>query len=225
MRIGRREAKRRLTGLTLPTVLGTGGGGATWTVEPGDKSLARSVLQYLEDRRVLHDPERAELTVPCMRSVQEIRVRLASFISDSQSSELRDPLRAMQAACRQFLTDAPGMETALWHSEMHSQWLFNQVLGEFRARVGTSITIIVETFDIDVDEQLARIMPPSVEDTDDLERERRFYHIPVESREQGEYTAALFAQSGLTAQVVPNTNRISTSKGQAIKEWVLKVEW
>jgi signal transduction histidine kinase len=149
MRIGRREAKRRLTGLTLPTVLGTGGGGASWTIEAGDKSHARSVLQYLEDRRVLYDPIEVELPLHCWKSVQEMRGRLASFIADSQSSELRNPLRAIQAACRQFLTDAPPIEGALQHNDLIRQWTFNQAVGEFR--------------DVDVDEELAKIMPPQVD--------------------------------------------------------------
>ena len=91
VRIGRRETKRRLTGLTLPTVLGTGGGGVTWNIEVSDQSLARSVLQYLEDRRVLYDPIEAELPLYCRKSVQEIRTHLASFIANSQSPELRNP--------------------------------------------------------------------------------------------------------------------------------------
>jgi len=164
MRIGRRETKRRLTGLTFPTVLGTGGGGATWDIEVGDQRLARSVLQYLEDRRVLYDPIEAEIPSWCRESVQEIRGRLASFIADSHSPELRNPLRAIQAACRQFLTDAPELEHALQLNEMMYQWVFNQALGEFRARVGTCIAVIIETFDIDVDEHLAKIMPPQVDE-------------------------------------------------------------
>jgi len=70
-------------------------------------------MQFLEDRRVLYDPVEVELPDYCIKSVQEMRVRLASFIADSQSSELRNPLRAIQAACRQFLTDVPATEGPL----------------------------------------------------------------------------------------------------------------
>jgi len=174
MRIGRRETKRRLTGLTFPTVLGTGGGGATWNIEVGDQSLARSVLQYLEDRRVLYDPIEAEVPRYCRESVQEIRVRLASFIADSHSPELRNPLRAIQAACRQFLTDAPALDRPpsrnyMPRNYMEDQWVFNQALGEFRARAGTCIAVIIESFDVDVDEHLAQIMPPQVDEEHQLE--------------------------------------------------------
>lgn len=166
MRIGRRETKRRLTGLAFPTVLGTGGGGVTWTVEAGDKRLAESVLQYLEDRRVLYDAEEAEAPSACRRSVQDMRERLASFINESQSTDLRNPLRAMQAACRQFLTDIRAIRESygLQHDPVVDQWKFNQALGAFRARVGTCIAVVIESFDIDVDEHVARIMPPQVDE-------------------------------------------------------------
>jgi hypothetical protein len=167
MRIGRRETKHRLTGLTFPTVLGTGGGGATWTVGAGDKALASSALQYLENRRVLYDPFEVEIPHACITSAEEIRARLASFIADSELPELRNPLRAIQAACRQFLTDVQAIENRGVHfidvqRGGTGSWLFNQALGEFRARVGTCVAVIIETFDIDADEHLVKIMPPVV---------------------------------------------------------------
>ena len=169
MRIGQREAKRRLIGLTLPTVFGIGGGGASWTVEQGDKARARSVLQYLEDRRVLYDPYEVEIPDACIMSVREIREYLRTAIDQSEPSFLRDPVRAIQAACRQFLTDAENISGG-HGNRIHvigggsDSWLFNQALGCWRARVGTSIAVIVGTFDINVDEHLARIMPPAVAD-------------------------------------------------------------
>ncbi len=42
--------------------------------------------------------------------------------------------------------------------------MFNQALGAFRARVGTSVAVIVAAFDLDVDEHLARILPPPTDD-------------------------------------------------------------
>lgn len=170
MRIGRREVKRRLIGLTLPTVFGIGGAGASWTVEQEDKARASSVLQYLEDRRVLYNPYDVEIPDACIMCVREIREYLRTVIDQSgDSSLLRDPVRAMQAACRQFLTDAEDISGG-HGNRIHvigggsDSWLFNQALGSLRARVGTSIAVIVGTFDINVDEHLARIMPPAVAD-------------------------------------------------------------
>lgn len=167
MRIGKRGTRHRLTGFTLPTVLGTGGGGATWTPEPGDTEMAGSILRYLEDRRVLYVPYFAEVPDHCKASVQEIREHLRSFIEQCQTPELRDPLRAIQAACRQFITEVHSIETPLIQESVLDQWKFNQALGSLRARIGVSVAVIIDTFNVDVDEQLAPLLPPPVDTVPD----------------------------------------------------------
>jgi len=172
MRFGKREVSHRLTSITLPTVLGTGGGGATWTTDEGERSRARSVLQLLEDRRVLYNPFEAEVPAHCITSVQELRSKLQDYIRQCQSAELRDPLRAIQAACRQFLTEAEAVGSGRGHlidiqGGGTSSWLFNQALGTLRAHVGVSVAVIVTAFDIDIDEHLTKILPPSVDDQAD----------------------------------------------------------
>ena len=171
MRIGRREMRRRLTGLTLPSILGTGGGGATWTVEAGDKSRADSILRYLEDRRVLYAPYEVEIPHRCVASVREIRAHLRSVIEQCQSRELRDPLRAIQASCRQFLTYAEAIGDRNGRIDVvgggSDSWLFNQILGSLRARVGVSVAVVIETFDVDVDQHLAKLLPPPVDNDND----------------------------------------------------------
>jgi hypothetical protein len=163
MRIGRRGTRHRLTGFTLPTVLGTGGGGATWTPEPGDTELADSILRYLEDRRVLYVPYWAERPHECIASVREIREHLRSVAERCHTPELRDPLRAIQAACRQFLTDVSSIDDPLVQAAVLDQWRFNQALGSLRARIGVSVAIIIDTFDVDVDEHLSPLLPPPID--------------------------------------------------------------
>jgi hypothetical protein len=46
------------------------------------------------------------------------------------------------------------------HRGGSSSWIFSQALGELRGRVGVSVAIIIDRFDIDVDEHLAKILPP-----------------------------------------------------------------
>jgi len=169
MRFGKHETSRRLTGLTLPTVLGTGGGGATWEHDDSDTERARQALQRFEDRRVLYNPFEVELPAQCVQSVAEIREYLRHAIEQCSSAELRDPLRAIQAACRQFLTESQA--AGEWHGyivDIHDggtpSWLFNQALGAFRARVGMSIAVIVANFDLDIDEHLVKILPPAVDE-------------------------------------------------------------
>ncbi len=61
MRKGRRKAKRRLTGLTLPTVLGTGGGGATWEVEPERDEAAQAQQVVVQAGQVAEEKRRVDL--------------------------------------------------------------------------------------------------------------------------------------------------------------------
>ena len=163
MRIGRHGTRHRLTGFTLPTVLGTGGGGATWAPEPGETELAGSILRYLEDRRVLYVPYWAEVPDQCIASVHEIREHLRSVVEQCHTRELRDPLRAIQAACRQFLTDVSSIAGPLVRANVLDQWRFNQSLGSLRARIGVSVAIIIDTFNVDVDEHLAPLLPPPLD--------------------------------------------------------------
>lgn len=168
MRFGKGEVRRRLIGFgfTLPVV--GGGANATWAVSEADKTTARTVLNFLEDHRVLYDPYQVEIAHACVSSVREIREHLRHVIGQCQTDALRDPLRAIQAACRQFLTDVQATERDgqylnIWQDGTPS-WLFNQALGALRGRVGASVAVIVDAFDVDVDEHLGKILPPPVED-------------------------------------------------------------
>jgi hypothetical protein len=171
MRFGKREVRRRLIGFgfTLPVV--GGGANATWSVSEADKTTACSALNFLEDRRVLYDPYEVEIAHRCVSSVREIREHLRHVIGQCQTDALRDPLRAIQAACRQFLTDVQATERDGRYLDIMQDgtpsWLFNQAVGALRGRVGTSVAVIAVTFDVDVDEHLGKILPPVVDDEAD----------------------------------------------------------
>lgn len=149
--------------------------GVTLANDEDEMTRARNAVQYLEDRRVLYDPFRAEYPRDCIDSVRIIRTDLAARIDACRSAELRDPLRRIQAACRKFLTDVQGMDIGrlnidrLTDSRVFDmgRWQFNQALGTLRAQVGMGVAIIIERFDIDVDEKLASILPPPIEENDE----------------------------------------------------------
>lgn len=144
------------------------GGGLSWSNEPSEQALARNALSLLEDRRVLYEPFQVEIPRHCVSSVREIREELRPRIEQCRSAALRDPLRAIQAATREFLTQADKIEgSSRTGIDIHSggtpSWLFNQELGVLRALVGINVALIVERFDLDIDEHLARILPPLVD--------------------------------------------------------------
>ena len=94
-----RALLNRIRGFSTPF------GGLSWqAVEPGE-AIARRVLLFLADRRVLYAKWQDEEVVHAVpKSVQEIR-RFLSTLLDSrpQDDKLADVLVELQEHCRNFL--------------------------------------------------------------------------------------------------------------------------
>lgn len=95
-----KEIASRLTGFSVPVF------GVSWNPHEPEIAVARRVLAFLEDRRVLFNPYHLEVADQCVHSVVEIRHFLTEEIGKlSTDSKLADHLRAIRAACRKFLND------------------------------------------------------------------------------------------------------------------------
>jgi len=143
------EIVNRVTGITVGPI------GVSW--EPGEAEIkvARRVIAFLEDRRVLYAP--GELQVPsyCSRSVLEIRTSLTNEVGQlDPTSELSNNLRAMRVACRKFLDFAQGQEN--WQAFDST---FGGALGELRGVFGIHIALIAVRYKLDVEDDLATILP------------------------------------------------------------------
>jgi hypothetical protein len=89
------EIANRLTGISTPF------GGASWQPAEMEIGAARRVIAFLEDRRVLYEPEQMEVPDHCVHSVIEIRHRLSDELGKLDgNSELAASLRAMRVAWR-----------------------------------------------------------------------------------------------------------------------------
>jgi hypothetical protein len=105
-----------------------------------------------------------EVPLHCVESVLQIRQFLTSIIGNlPENTELSQSLRAMRAACRKFLdrTDArngdiirDGARTNHWAS-----WEFNGAVGELRGVFGIHIAKIAVSYGIDIETELASIIP------------------------------------------------------------------
>ncbi len=83
-----KQIARRLTGFGTPV------GGLSWEYRKGDAGIARDVISYLEDRRVLYNPSELEVPEHCAQSVIEIRHYLTERLADlDPGSPLREPLK------------------------------------------------------------------------------------------------------------------------------------
>ncbi len=149
----------------------------SWEPPTVDVDVAHRVIVFLEDRRVLYEPAEVEVADHCIESVLEIRRFLTGVLGDGGIAEdLGGHLRAMRAACRHFLTASraidPGDDPDLWtpwrrdrdrdrfgYRSGLEDWNLNQALGELRGVCGIHIAQIAVKYGIDLEEQLASILP------------------------------------------------------------------
>jgi hypothetical protein len=150
-----------LTGISLPWF------GVSWKRRQGDKDIARQVLNYLEDRRVLHYYRSRDLeeALHCLGSAMKIREYLTTQIDAAQQGGiLVQTLMAMRAAARRFVEQG-GPNGANWQPSARQQRsdgvdLFSAALGEFRSTMGMHIAALALAFELPVPDSLVPIMPP-----------------------------------------------------------------
>jgi hypothetical protein len=159
-----KEIAKRITGISTPFF------GVSWNPDNTERDHAKEVIAFLEDRRVLFVPSEVEIPMHCVESILRIRECLTRKIGKlDQDSELSKSLRAMRAACRKFL-DITGENNDLIlfgaHRGHYASWEFISAVGGLREVFGLHIARIAVAYGIDIEEDLASILPGL--DTDDV---------------------------------------------------------
>lgn len=153
------EIASRLTGLSCPVF------GVSWSPPESERAIARRVLTFLEDRRVLYVDSEMEIPSHCVESILRIREFLTGEIGRlSGDGELVSSLRALRAACRKFLdTVDDGRHHDIirfgGRSGHYASWTFNGALGALRGVFGVHAAHLAAAYGIDVEEQLASTFP------------------------------------------------------------------
>ena len=153
-----REIASRLTGISSPIF------GVSWNPTESDRAVARRVIAYLEDRRVLYVPSEAELPEHCVHSVMEIRRFFTTELGSlSPDTSIAQALSAMRAACRKFL-DAVQADNGViirhgFSQGHYASWVFLSALGELRGVFGIHVAMLAAAYGLDVEPQLAVIIP------------------------------------------------------------------
>jgi hypothetical protein len=157
------EIVSRLTGISTPVF------GISWNPPEPESVIARRIITFLEDRRVLYAPSKMETPAHCVESVIQIRGFLTAELAQLDSgTELARTMRAMRAACRKFLNTVDGRDGRIirfgdqyghWAS-----WVFNGALGEMRGVFGIHIAKLAAQYGLDVEDELASILPGKDED-------------------------------------------------------------
>ena len=148
--------RRRLTGFSLPWVESNG------RILKATKKLLARTIQFLEDRRVLFNiPPHAENAIDAYESVLQIRKFLTDQIMKSRPGKsVEQCLRAMRTACKAFVSSDlgnPGPDGEIAGDDL-IRW--HRSLGEFRARMGDQIALLVSNYDLPLEAELAEILPP-----------------------------------------------------------------
>ena len=157
-----RSLASRLTGFSIPIF------GVQWNPPIDERKVVRRLIRALEDRRVLFVPLNLEEPRQVTDSVLEIRGLLTTALQDvPDDSAAAGPLRAMRAACRRFLEEPrpefPHVSRRRLrpdHDRDEAGPSFFVALGELRATFGLHVATLACGYGIDVEEELASILPP-----------------------------------------------------------------
>jgi len=135
--------------------------GVSWEPSETERTTAASVINFLEDKRVLYNPTELERPNHCISSIIEIRDFLTKRMDGlNEKSELMKNLRVMRSACRKFLDTAQSFHRSLdGPRSSYDSWVFYSALGEMRGVFGFCLSQIVLSFGLDIEKGLASILP------------------------------------------------------------------
>lgn len=156
MKIKYKQIARSLTGFSTPFF------GVSWTPPETDRDVVRKLITFLEDRRALYNPYNIETPMFVDQSLLEIRKELTGTLQKiGDNPDISPNLRAMRAACRKYLNDIGDKNKPRFHYRESETFA---ALGGLRAVFGIHIAQLAVKYGIDVEEELASILP--VEDAD-----------------------------------------------------------
>lgn len=154
------EVMSRVTGFSVPVF------GISWNPPAAEITVAKQLIIFLEDRRVLYNDYELEMPEHYAMSVMKIRDYLTDLLKSLPSgSELEEHIRPMRNACRNFMNtveDKPKHRLIMTNGFTGGpeSWVFCTALGKLRADLGTRIGAIAVMHGLDVEDDLARILPP-----------------------------------------------------------------
>lgn len=126
--------------------------GVQWMPPEPERKIVRDVLTFFEDRRVLFNPCAWELPDEVAQSVIRIRESLTEALQRlGEDSKAAPAMRAMRAAGREYL------------DRTRQRYGFHDLsvdLGRLRALFGMQIAFLAYVYRIDLEEDLASIIPP-----------------------------------------------------------------
>jgi hypothetical protein len=147
-----KEIASRITGISIPVF------GVSWNPPEPERQIVREAFIFLEDRRALYNDFAHELDHEVSESVLAIRAELTTALKRlPETSEAAPCVRAMRAACREYLDNARPRRSG-------GPFSFMAELGKLRAMIGVQVAYLAVKYGIDVDGELARVIPAEMRD-------------------------------------------------------------
>lgn len=142
-----------ITGLSCPVF------GIQWQPITTEKRLARDLLRELEDKRVLYRPEDMEGANHCVSSIINLRESLTVYMQRVETdSPLYKQIQKLRRASRAFcdIIGSPKFDAAPFPMQKS---LLSRELGKLRLVAGSAIAAISISYGLDVEDELASILP------------------------------------------------------------------
>jgi hypothetical protein len=153
-----KELAGKITGISFPFF------GISWTPIKPDIEIARKVINFLENKRVLFNSYELENPNYCMKSVIQIRDFLTTQLDEvNRGSELDGILRGMRSAGKRVMdTGAHNYQFGENNSNSFGpldQIVFFSQLGIFRGILGMLIAKLVIMHGLEIEDDLISILP------------------------------------------------------------------
>ena len=151
------ETTRRITGISTPI------GGIQWTDPgPSERARVRHFFLALEDRRALYNPMQLEVRGDVEWSLRELRKDCTAALRSLDEDAFAVPaVRGIREACRRFHDDSQLQFRLYCHQDgrLEADAGFFVALGALRATIGQQVALLAAHYDIDIESDLASIMP------------------------------------------------------------------
>ena len=155
--LGIHEALPRRIGLSFWGI------GLNWELPTSDREVVKTFIVQLEDRRALYNPYNVEVEADVSSSVRSIReIASSALMKLSADSPATFAIGSIRRACRRYDETSRNEFPNVMRAEGGTGWLI--ALGELRATVGYHLRQLERAYEIDVESDLATIMPPLADD-------------------------------------------------------------
>lgn len=148
-----KEILAGVTGISVPIF------GIQWKPVTAEVTVARDVLRALEDKRVLYRPYEMEGAHYCLCSVEDMRNTLTGALQQvDPQTHVGKQFTKIRRACREFcdIVGSPAFDRA---ERPMQQSLLSRELTKLRKTVGGAVAAIVIAYGLDVEDDLASIIP------------------------------------------------------------------